>query len=243
MNDGRNRGDLLFRIVRWCSRWQLHSVLRRSRHDGAPRLLFAVTMGAFALGTITLAALVTDLPLLFPPLAPSAFILFTTPLAPTAAPRSVVLGHTVAVLCGLVALMAVGTLFPDARLHEPTSMNGPRLLAITLTMALVTVGLVSLRCPHPPAAASGLLAAMGLLGSPTHALALPLAAALLSLEAVVLLRIFGGMPYPLWRPAEDLIPVYGTLAGCNQGTATAWTRIHDDLLKDDLPDDHRDAIL
>lgn len=49
--------------------------------------------GGSAILAIGLFAWLTDLPLVFPALGPTAFILFSAPLSPAAAPRSVILGH------------------------------------------------------------------------------------------------------------------------------------------------------
>jgi len=243
-HDTRKR-DLLFDVVAALSKIQLHARLRGPGSSTGTKLLFSITMAAAAIGTITAAAVLTKLPLLFPPLAPSAFILFTTPLAPTAAPRSVILGHTSAVLMGLLSIIVVNMAVPGAELGDPTVMNGPRIAAIVLAMALTTNAMLLLRCSHPPAAATALLAAMGWIQDPLTTAALVASAILLCLEAVVLLRIFGGLPYPLWNPAPDMARLYGALSGGDEATTSGWERIHDELLgrRPDLPSDRHEHIM
>jgi hypothetical protein len=176
--------------------------------------------------------MLTRLPLLFPPLAPSAFILFVTPLAAQASPRSVVLAHTLAVLVGMAALNTVAALFPAASLAVAGSMCGYRVLAIALTMGAITALMTGLHCSHPPAAASGLIAATGYLSEPLEALGLIVAACLLALEAIVLNRVLGGLPYPLWRPETRAARGLGLLAGQSGGPGSYWQQLSERLLQD-----------
>jgi CBS-domain-containing membrane protein len=221
---------LLFRFVALLTRFQLNTRLHTKARPQLFVALFAILSGSVALATITAAAVLTDLPLLFPPLAPSAFILFFTPMAVQAAPRNVILAHTLAVAGGLVALRLVHIFFPTAQLADPAIITWPRVLAIALAMALATLGMVALRCTHPPAAASGLLAAMGYLSDPMRALGLCLAAVLLVLEAMVFNRLLGGLPYPWWRADPNLARRFGALAGLGSARDNYWqqmtARIH-----------------
>jgi CBS domain-containing membrane protein len=81
--------------------------------------LVAAVNGGLAVLIISLCAWVTDVPLLFPALGPTAFILFSGPFSPAGAPRSVILGHLVAMASGLAAwhwvnLVSGGSLSLDA---------------------------------------------------------------------------------------------------------------------------------
>ncbi|MBC8425227.1 HPP family protein, partial [bacterium] len=128
----------LYRLVRGISRLQLRSALRHVDDDRPLILLYAMMCGALALGIITAASIWTRMPLLFPPLAPSAFILFTTPLAPSGSPRNLVMGHTLAVAVGLLVLHALNNLWPDAGLMAPGTLGAARVGAIIVTMGLIT---------------------------------------------------------------------------------------------------------
>ena len=116
----------LFRVIAFMMRWRLSSLIRSARNPRLVVVLFAMAAGAVSLSTITMAAMLTKLPLLFPPLGPSAFILFVTPLTPQASPRSVVLSHVFAILVGLAALHLVVTMYPQAGLtaRRPGSAGG-----------------------------------------------------------------------------------------------------------------------
>ena len=221
----------LFRVIAFVNRWRLNNLLRSAHNPRLAVVVFAVAAGALSLSTITVAAMITSLPLLFPPLAPSAFILFVTPMTPQASPRSVVLAHTFAIMVGIAALQLVAQLFPQAGLMDPAVLNGPRVLAIALAMGGITVMMTLLRCSHPPAAATALIAALGYLAEPTQALGLAVAACLLALEAILLNRLVGGLPYPLWRPNPRAAHGYGLLAGSTEGHGNYWQQLSEQLLR------------
>ena len=174
---------------------------------------------------ITLAAYLTDLPLLYPPLGPTAFILFYTPMAVNASPRNVFLSHSLAVSTGLLSIRLVGLIFPDAALTDPTVMDWHRVAAIALAMGVTGVLLITVRCPHPPSAASALIAAMGFLTNPIQVLGLIVAVVLLLLEAFTFIRILGGLPYPVWRADPVVSRGYGVLAGIPTEGTTFWEQL------------------
>ena len=221
----------LFRVIAFMMQWRLSSLIRSARNPRLVVVLFAMVAGAVSLSTITMAAMLTKLPLLFPPLGPSAFILFVTPLTPQASPRSVVLSHVFAILVGLAALHLVVAMYPQAGLTDPAVMNGQRVLAIALAMGGITVFMTLVRCSHPPAAATALIAAMGYLAEPIQSLGLAIAACLLVLEAILLNRILGGLPYPLWRPNPRAAHGYGLLAGSMEKGGNYWQQLSDQLVR------------
>ena len=51
--------------------------------------LFSFVNGCISIGLMSLAALVTGAPLIFPSLGPTAFLFFYTPTAPAASPRNI----------------------------------------------------------------------------------------------------------------------------------------------------------
>ncbi len=216
----------LYRVVRGISRLQLRTALRHVDDSKPLVLLYAMICGALALGIITVASIWTRMPLLFPPLAPSAFILFATPLTPAASPRNLVLSHTIAVAVGLLVLHTLNNVWPNAALMNPATLSAARVWAIVITMGLITALMLMLRCQHPPAAASAMIAAMGFL-DPVQALGLVCAALLLALEAVVLVRWLAGLPYPIWRADVKAVRCYGELAGLTPDHEDRWQRLRE----------------
>jgi CBS-domain-containing membrane protein len=216
------QSSLLFRVIAFFSRLRFGYLLRSKDN---PRFLVGVFVfgaGTVAVGIITMVAFLTDLPLIFPPLGPSAFILFYTPMAVTASPRNVILSHSTAVAAGLMSLHLVGMIYPEAGLNHPAIMNWYRVLVIAVSMAVSCVLMIIMRCEHSPAAGSALIAAMGYLGNPAQIVGLPVAVVLLVVEAFVFNRIIGGLPYPTWRTDLKVSQSYGVLAGIPDSNTTFW---------------------
>ncbi|MGD2187966.1 MAG: HPP family protein [Desulfobacterales bacterium] len=216
---------LFFRIVAFFSRLQFWYLIRKIDRPHTLLVLFIFIAGAVALGTISIVAYLTRLPLLFPQLGPSAFILFHTPMSVTASPRNVLLSHTLAVASGLFALWLVGWIYPEAGLSDPFVLNWYRILVIALTMGAAGVIMVLAKCIHPPAAASALIAAMGFLNSPEQVLGVIGAMILLVLEAILFNRIIGGLPYPLWRADPKAARTFGAMAGIPDSETNFWRHL------------------
>lgn len=221
----RPQDSLLYRFVAFFSRLQLGYLFRSRGYSRLYLVLFVFLMGATALGTITITAYLTDLPLLFPPLGPSAFILFYTPLAVIASPRNVILSHTMAVTAGLSSLWLVGLAFPGMHPFEPSGLNWGRVAAIACSMGVIGVLMIATDSVHPPAAATALIAAMGYLQRPVQVIGLVAAVVLLSVEAFLFNRVIGGLPYPFWRADPTVSQNYGSLAGIPDKGTTAWHQL------------------
>jgi CBS-domain-containing membrane protein len=219
------QSTLLFRIVAFVSRLRLRYLVQTSVRASLLAPVFVFLAGTTALGIITLAAYVTKLPLLFPPLGPSAFILFHAPLSATASPRSVVLSHTLAVASGLLALRLVGLARPAILTGGGDVLDLWHVAAIALAMGLVSVAMVATRCAHPPAAATALIAALGYLDDAVCVAGLLAAVVLLVLDAILINRVLGGLPYPLWRPDPRGSRGFGELAGVPDSAATYWQQL------------------
>jgi CBS-domain-containing membrane protein len=187
--------------------------------------MFVFAAGAIALGTITIIAYLTDLPLLFPPLGPSAFILFYTPMSIGASPRSVILSHTLAVAAGLSSLWLFTLFLSGANLYDPAIMNWYRVTVIAFSMGVICLLMILFKCVHPPAAASALIAAMGYLQNIEQILGLIVAVILLVLEGILFVKLIGGLPYPLWRADPQVARNYGELAGIPASGINFWQQL------------------
>ncbi|GAB7093887.1 hypothetical protein JCM30237_10390 [Halolamina litorea] len=150
----------------------------------------AVRAGVHAgtlLAATGVAALLTGRPFLFPSLGPSAYLLATAPKAPASQPRTVLAGHAVGVVAGL---LASGLIAPGLVVIEPTpafSSATFRLAAsAVVSVALTTGGMVLTGREHAPACATTLIVALGLLPSPTDgAIILAAVALLLAVDALL----------------------------------------------------------
>ena len=86
-----------------------------------------------------------------PSLGPAAFLLFYSLLLPTACPRNTLCGHLIGVVAGYLSLVIFGLV--DAGPALVVGMSWARVGAAALSLGL-TVMMVWLRVPHPPAGAT-----------------------------------------------------------------------------------------
>jgi CBS-domain-containing membrane protein len=193
--------------ARWLSlraRFSVPGLLAAVDEHRAVSLVAGVN-GGLAVLTISLFAWITDLPLLFPALGPSAFILFSKPFAPDAAPRSVVLGHLVAMGCGLATRHLVGFVS-----GSPVSLEAggwPAVASASMALALTCLLLVRLSTPHAPACASALIVAVGGVSGWLGVPAMALGVVIVTLQAVCVYRL-AGLNTPIWsaRRPDNLRP-------------------------------------
>lgn len=171
------------------------------------RLVWAAFM--FVNGFITIAilaavAMISGVPFVFPSLGPTAFLLFFTPVAPTASPRNTIVGHAIGILCGYGALWIAG--LEDAQSAAITGVNGSRIVAAALSLASTGALMILAKAAHPPAGATTLIISLGIVTRPFHLFIIELAVGLMVLQAIVLNRL-AGVDYPFWSPrAERHLP-------------------------------------
>lgn len=167
-----------------------------ARHDTTLVMgLFAFVNGLISIGLMSLAALGTGSPFIFPSLGPTAFLLFYTPTAPAASPQNTILGHLVGCLAGYFALVVFA--LQDAPPALGSEFSAGRVGAAALSLALTSGVMVWLKIPHPPAGATTLIVSLGLLRTPEQLLVLMVAVVLLTGQGLVINRL-AGIPYPLW---------------------------------------------
>lgn len=153
-----------------------------------------------AISVSGLAAWLLKQPLLFPSLAPTVFLLFRTPLGKDACPRNVIIGHSVAILMGLLMLFVFGLHDEPSVLREGVTLI--RIVPVALSLALTEAVLISLNLPHTPAATTTLLVSLGIFVSPVELLCLVGGIALIMVVSWLLNRVLG-VPVPLWSPQES----------------------------------------
>lgn len=168
------------------------------RHDATSVMgLFAFVNGLISIGLMSLAALFTGSPFIFPSLGPTAFLLFYTPTVPAASPRNTVLGHLVGCIAGYLSLVVFA--LQDAPPALGAEFSGGRVGAAALSLALTSGFMVWLKIPHPPAGATTLIVSLGLLRTPAQLAVLMLAVVLLTGQGFVINRL-AGIDYPVWTP-------------------------------------------
>ncbi|MFC6719739.1 HPP family protein [Natrialbaceae archaeon GCM10025810] len=145
----------------------------------------------FLISTTAALAWLSGLPMLFPSLGPSAFVLALFPNGEASDARRVIGGHVVGVVAGLLAyhLLAPGvamTAAPDPASLEGLRLAGSGVLATTLTAG----GMLATDTRHPPACATTLIVSLGLLSTPLEgALIVVSVAVLVAVHRALLLAV------------------------------------------------------
>jgi len=154
----------------------------------------------FICSFLTIAFLATiakyaKLPFIFPSLGPTAFLFFATPTLPAASPRNTIIGHTIAITCGYLSLVLCG--LTDSPAAFQIGVDGARIIAVSLSIALTGAFMLLLKSPHPPAGATTLIISLGIISKPSQLLIVELAVMLLTLQSIVI-NYIRGVDYPLW---------------------------------------------
>lgn len=170
------------------------------RHDSTAVLgLFAFVNGVISIALMSVAAMVTGAPFIFPSLGPTAFLLFYTPMTPAASPRNTMCGHAIGAAAGYLSLVIFGLTDNPASVVEGVAAG--RVGAAALSLGLTAGLMVWFRVPHPPAGATTLIVSLGILREPEDLLVLMVAVALLVVQAYVINHL-AGIDYPAWAPAH-----------------------------------------
>lgn len=159
--------------------------------------LFAFANGVLSIGIMSLAALLTGSPFVFPSLGPTAFLFFYTPTNPAASPKNTILGHGIGAAAGYLSLVIFGLTAAAPALA--TEVTLARVGAAALSLGLTSGLMVWFRVPHPPAGATTLIVSLGILATPRDLAVLMLAVVLLTVQGFVINRA-AGIDYPVWAP-------------------------------------------
>jgi CBS domain-containing membrane protein len=159
------------------------------------RLSTAVAFWCFlSMIAVGLAAAVTMRPFIFPSLGPTAIMLFTNPLDRFSSPRNVLVGHAIGAASGYAGLAATGLLGVPLSPH----VGFHRVVAAAIALALTAGLMILANAEHPPAGATTLIVALGILPKPADFLFLMAAIAAVTLLALLVNRA-AKIPYPFWQ--------------------------------------------
>ncbi len=156
---------------------------------------FLFVNGFLTIGLLASVAMISGTPLVFPSLGPTAFLLFHNPMQPAASPRNTLCGHAIGILCGYASLWLMGLTHDPPTIVE--GVHAERVLCAALSLASTGALMVLLDVWHPPAGATTLIIALGIIIRPYHLLIVQLAVAILVLQALIINRL-AGVPYPIW---------------------------------------------
>src|SRR4051794_26545904 len=144
-----------------------------------------------------------DEPFLFPSLGATAFLMFETPLAEVSSPRNCVIGHMVGAAVAFFWLWVFGLIDMPSAIQA--GFTGERVAAIALSLAFTGGILRLLRAAHPPAGATTVIVALGLLDNGHQMFILFIGVLLVVIPAGIINRLLG-VPAPLWSgPYSGLV--------------------------------------
>jgi CBS domain-containing membrane protein len=166
---------------------------RRWRNNGNAVYTFIGSL--FAIGFSGLWAYLVKEPLVFPSLGATAFLIFETPMAEIGTPRNTIVGHTVGILAGAASLAIFGLLNSPSLYVSGLTLG--RVCAMALAVALTGGVLRLIRSAHPPAGATTIIVASGLLHTPRQMLDVLVGVILLTIAGWLLNRAMG-VPAPRW---------------------------------------------
>lgn len=168
--------------------------------------LFAFVAGVVSIAVMSVAALVTGEPLVFPSLGPTAFLLFSTPLAAASSPHNAIVGHAIGAAAGYLSLVVFGLTDAPPALVEGVAWN--RVGGAALSLGLTAGLMVWLGAPHPPAGATTLIVSLGILHTPVNLAVLMLAVVVLVALGYVINHL-AGIDYPRWKPRPAVADTTG----------------------------------
>ena len=143
--------------------------------------VWAAVIAAVVLAVTGLVGILLRQPWLFPSLGPTIMVILETPDQPAAHPRNVLVGHVVAVAAGWLAV--VGTGLRDAPPVIQAGLDARYVTSAVIALALTVLVLQLLRMPHPPAGATTLIVALGILKMPGQLAVIVLSVVLVTLLA------------------------------------------------------------
>jgi len=156
------------------------------------RILWGSTGAGLFLALIAMVSHATGVGVLYPPLAATCFIGATCTYLRVARPKSVIVGHFISAVGGLLGVAAGEAMFGGTNLAIPVKLG----LAVFLSAVLMQI----LDADHPPAAATAAIPAILPLPAPT--LLLPLHMAWGALLAVVFTVIWNRVWFECPAPDE-----------------------------------------
>ena len=151
--------------------------------------------GFVTIALLSLLALFTGSPFVFPSLGPTAYLFFFSPMSEASCPRNTVLGHAIGLVCGYAAFMLTVLSGQPASVHG--GVHSPTVLAAALSLSATGALMVLFKVSHPPAGATTLIVSLGIIAQPKDLIVIEAAVILLTVQAFILNRL-AGIPYPLW---------------------------------------------
>lgn len=153
----------------------LFSGIQRRRGGGA---VYAAVLAVLTLALAGVVGLLLKQPWLFPSLGPTVMLFFESPEQPASRPLNTIVGHLVGIVTGWACYTALGL---TGRPSAPVGgLTVTYVIAGALAVGITTAILTLLKLSHPPAGASTLIVALGILHTPLQLLTMIGAVALIT---------------------------------------------------------------
>ncbi len=128
--------------------------------------VYAAVLAVLVLASAGGVGLLLKQPWLFPSLGPTVMLFFESPDQPSSRPLNTIVGHLVGIAAGLACYTALGLSgHPSA---PAGGLTVSYVIAGALAVGVTTAVLSLLKLPHPPAGASTLIVALGILHTPAQ---------------------------------------------------------------------------
>ncbi len=157
---------------------------------------YVLLTGFLSLSVIGAVAYLLNWPLLFPSLAPTAFLIFYAPARPMSWPKNALLGHLIALVTGFLFFLILKELFPKEVVASELDIT--KTVLVSAAVAVSALLMVCLDILHPPAASTAMFAAAGYFENPAEVVGFLVALAILVAEGIVFHKV-AGIVYPVWK--------------------------------------------
>jgi CBS-domain-containing membrane protein len=135
------------------------------------------------IGIIGALALAFKMPFLFPSIAPTAISVIHRPSMKQNRPTSIIGGHFIGIIVAVILLMVFGLYHEPSTLQAGFTVN--RVLVCALAIGITTTFEENTPFYHPPAGATTLIVALGLMTQPLQLLGIAIGIIMISILAAV----------------------------------------------------------
>jgi CBS-domain-containing membrane protein len=167
-----------------------HSRVAEAQQRRGGGAVYAAVLAVLTLAMTGVVGLLLQQPWLFPSLGPTVMLFFESPQEPSSRPLNTIVGHLAGIAAGLACYTALGLSG-----HPSAPVGGltvPYVVAGAVAVGITTAVLSLLKLPHPPAGASTLIVALGILHTPAQLLSMVGAVLLITLTGSTFNRLLLG---------------------------------------------------
>ena len=131
---------------------------------------YAAILAIVTLAITGAVGLLVKQPWLFPSLGPTVMLFFESPKQPSSRPLNTIVGHFVGIAAGVTCFTVFG--LSGHRSAPIGGLTVSYVIAGAVAVGITTAVLSLLKLPHPPAGASTLIVALGILHTPVQLLSM-----------------------------------------------------------------------